>query len=63
MHCTAMLYSVWWIHRTNPPPPGGTLVHNCDCNPTPEDATAGIHAPDCASHTGPADDPSDHYQQ
>lgn len=35
----------------------------CDCNPTPEDQTAGIHAPDCITHTLPTDDPSDHYTQ
>jgi hypothetical protein len=35
----------------------------CDCAATTEDQTAGIHAPDCTSHDGPADDPSDHYTQ
>lgn len=34
---------------------------NCDCGATPEEADAGIHNPGCASTTGPADDPSDHY--
>jgi len=36
---------------------------NCDCNTTPEDAAHGIHEPDCISHAGPIDDPSDHYNQ
>ncbi len=34
----------------------------CDCAATPEEVAAGIHATGCASHDGPADDPSDHYQ-
>jgi hypothetical protein len=35
----------------------------CDCDATPEEKTAGIHQPGCASLTGPIDDPSDHYGQ
>jgi len=38
-------------------------VLTCDCGATPEDVTAGIHGPDCISHTGTPDDPSDHYGQ
>jgi hypothetical protein len=33
----------------------------CDCGATPEEAAAGIHAPDCTSHDGTVDTPSDHY--
>lgn len=36
---------------------------HCDCGATPDEKAAGIHAPACASHDGPADDPSDHYRQ
>ncbi len=36
---------------------------NCDCGATPEDVAAGIHSSGCATRTGPADDPSDHYGQ
>lgn len=35
----------------------------CDCAATREETTAGIHAPNCTSHNGPTDDPSDHYGQ
>ncbi|MGW0014722.1 hypothetical protein ACWDVX_33845 [Streptomyces tendae] len=35
----------------------------CDCGATPEDQAAGIHGPDCISHTGTPDDPSDHYDK
>ncbi|MFJ3043547.1 hypothetical protein [Streptomyces tendae] len=35
----------------------------CDCGATPEDQADGIHGPDCISHTGTPDDPSDHYGQ
>lgn len=48
------------IHPTHIP--GGTHM-NCDCDATPEERQADIHAPNCTSHESAPDDPSDHYGQ
>ena len=36
---------------------------HCDCDATPEEIANGIHNQPCTSTDGPADDPSDHYNQ
>jgi len=35
----------------------------CDCGATREELAASIHTPECTSHEGRTDDPSDHYDQ
>ncbi len=48
---------------TTPPTTPGEPLMPCDCGATREDIAAGIHAPNCTSHEGTQDDPSDHYGQ
>ena len=38
-------------------------MNGCDCGATPEEQAAGRHYNGCATHEGPADDPSDAYGQ